>query len=275
LDALVEKHTKGILNPDVRGQVYALNRYSPSEETSRFVKHYWVVQWDLRGMEPHDSIVLSHPNLNLVLERERAKVYGISRTTSVQRLHGRDWVIGVKFRAGGFYPYWGRPVSELAGRAVDFQEVFGIDRGPLTAAIFAEEDGQRAASLVDAFLRERLPEPDPNAELADRIVRMIQDDRGIRLAEDAALRAGMSLRSLQRLFGRYVGVSPKWVIQRYRLHEAAELAVRAGASDWSALAVELGYYDQSHFIRAFKAMVGTTPEEYARKNGPGQPGSGA
>ncbi len=272
MEVSVDQGTRGILHPDRQASTYSLTRYPPSAAAGAFVKHYWVVQWELQGSETYDSVVLSHPNLNLVFERERAMVYGIPQKTAVQRLQGRDWVIGVKFRAGGFYPFWGKPMSELADRAVDFCEVFKLDRMPLTEALFAEEDGQRAARLVDSFLGERLPERDANVDTADGIVRLIQEDRTIRTSEDAARLAGMSLRTMQRLFARYVGVSPKWVIQRYRLHEAAERAVREGVSDWTAFALELGYYDQPHFIRAFRSFIGLTPEEYIRKNGRGQHG---
>jgi AraC-like DNA-binding protein len=33
--------------------------------------------------------------------------------------------------------------------------------------------------------------------------------------------------------------------------------------DWAALALELGYFDQAHFARDFKAQLGKTPREYA------------
>jgi AraC-like DNA-binding protein len=70
-------------------------------------------------------------------------------------------------------------------------------------------------------------------------------------------------------------VSPKWVLQRYRLHEAAEriaegreaLADGEAAGrhrwDWAATALELGYVDQAHFIRDFKALIGASPAQYA------------
>ena len=69
---------------------------------------------------------------------------------------------------------------------------------------------------------------------------------------------------LQRLFGRYVGVSPKWVIQRYRLHEAAEQLATGESVSQTELALNLGYSDQAHFIRDFKAIVGVSPAAYAR-----------
>jgi AraC-like DNA-binding protein len=81
--------------------------------------------------------------------------------------------------------------------------------------------------------------------------------------DELAARHAMSQRTLQRLFRRYVGVSPKWVLQRYRLHEAAERIAEGRDGDWAATALELGYFDQAHFIRDFKALIGASPAQYA------------
>jgi AraC-like DNA-binding protein len=75
----------------------------------------------------------------------------------------------------------------------------------------------------------------------------------------------MGKRTLQRLFSQYVGVSPKWVIKRYRLHEAADQLGAGEVVDWAKLAVDLGYFDQAHFIKDFKTIVGQTPAEYAKR----------
>lgn len=78
-----------------------------------------------------------------------------------------------------------------------------------------------------------------------------------------AKRSGLSVRSLERLFDEHIGVTPKWLIRQSRLHEATERAAAGVAVDWPALAGELGYADQSHFIREFASVVGTTPARYA------------
>jgi AraC-like DNA-binding protein len=65
------------------------------------------------------------------------------------------------------------------------------------------------------------------------------------------------------LFGDYVGVSPKWVMRRARLHEAALRADGGEPVDWAALAADLGYADQAHLTREFTATIGVPPSRYA------------
>lgn len=124
-----------------------------------------------------------------------------------------------------------------------------------------DEDARVAA--LDAFLLSLAPAPDPQAALAAALADRIRHDRSILRVEDFARSEGMSARSLQRLFAAYVGVSPKWVILRYRIHEALERAESEAAVDWSALAAELGYSDQAHLVRDFTATVGVPPTAYA------------
>jgi AraC-like DNA-binding protein len=53
-------------------------------------------------------------------------------------------------------------------------------------------------------------------------------------------------------------------IQRYRLYEAAMQMEKGLIPDWAQLSVGLGYYDQAHFIKDFKAVLGRSLEEYIR-----------
>ncbi|WP_233567756.1 helix-turn-helix domain-containing protein [Cohnella faecalis] len=228
------------------------------------MQHYWVVRWDLRGQEPYRQTVLTHPNVNLVFEKDSTRIYGISRATTTRLVEGFGGVVGIKFKPAGFYPFWKTSMSELTDRSISLKEAFGVESGQLEDEILSHDEIEPAIERAESFLIERLPEPDSNAELINEIVRTIRDDRKIVKVEDAASRAGMHIRTMQRLFDRYVGVSPKWVIKRYRLHEAAEALEKGEAQDWVQLSLELGYYDQSHFIRDFKAVVARSPEEYIR-----------
>ena len=116
---------------------------------------------------------------------------------------------------------------------------------------------------MEDFLRSR-PPPDANVERVAELVYSVAHEPSIVSVRDLVTKSGLGLRTLQRLFAEYVGVGPKWVVQRYRLHEVAE-RLESGPVDHAALALEIGYSDQAHFIRDFKAMVGVTPAAYARE----------
>jgi AraC-like DNA-binding protein len=81
--------------------------------------------------------------------------------------------------------------------------------------------------------------------------------------DQLAAATGLTTRSLQRLFADYVGVSPKWVMRRARLHEAAGRADSGEPVDWAELAADLGYADQAHLTRDFTVTIGVSPVRYA------------
>jgi AraC-like DNA-binding protein len=173
-------------------------------------------------------------------------------------------VFGVKFRPGGFRPFLGRSVSTLRNRSAAFCDVFGPDASGLESKIFAHREDAAMVALVERFFAARMPPPDPDMDRVGEIVDGIAADRGITTVEQVTARWRLGKRTLQRLFNGYVGVGPKWVINRYRLHEAIERLAGDAPADWTQLALELGYFDQAHFIRDFKALVGRTPAAYVR-----------
>jgi len=263
--APVEKPS-GILNPQAGARQFALRRYPPAHDPAFFVERFWLVEWDVRGREPYLQTTLPHPCVNLVIEPERAAVYGVTTRSFTYPLHGHGRVFGIKFRPGAFYPFLQTPVARLTDSSISLREAFGDDCPSLITAFRAQADVPTLIAPAEAFLRARLPAPDTTVMRINQIVDAIIADRTITRVEAVARQFDLTPRTLQRLFRRYVGVSPKWVIRCYRLHEAAELPANGTPPDWSALALDLGYFDQAHFINDFKALIGTTPMEYARTN---------
>lgn len=177
-------------------------------------------------------------------------------------LEGRSQAFGIKFRPGALRVLLGRPVSDLADRSLPVADLFGAEAVVLNEVLDLED--VQAISLASDFMRARLPALDEGAQLACRILDFAAKDLELHSADALARRFDMSLRTLQRLFSDYVGVGPKWVIKRYRIHEAVA-RVQAGQSvSWAALAQDLGYFDQAHFSADFRRLVGETPVAYAR-----------
>lgn len=254
--------SRGILNPKVAETKFQISRHLPADDLSFFVERYWIINWNLR--EPYIQETLPYPCLNLVFERGNTRVFGIERAKSSRLLEGEGRVFGIKFRPGAFYPFIKSPVSRLTDRSISFPDVFGFDCTPLEQALLSLTNECQMIALVEHFLREHLPERDETVELINAIIDCIIEDRAINKVDDIAARLSLSKRTLQRLFSQYVGVSPKWVIKRSRLHEAAEQLAHGNAVDLPRMALDLGYFDQAHFIKDFKTIVGLTPLEYAR-----------
>ncbi|MFF2748086.1 DUF6597 domain-containing transcriptional factor [Kitasatospora sp. NPDC058048] len=266
---------RGVLHPARAAELITVDRLAPDPAVAVFVEYYWLVRWDLHGLPPYEQKVLAHPNVHLVFEAQGARVYGVDRSLFVRRLEGAGHVLGARFRAGAFRALAGHPVSGLADRSVPAAEYFGPGADRFNAEVLGAPGDP--AALADAFLRPRLPAPDPvAAEVAavvDRITRMPD----LRRVDELAAELGLTVRRLQRLFAEYVGASPKWVLRRARLHEAAERAGTDGGLDLAALAAELGYADQAHLTRDFTAAVGVSPARYAgsRRTPATPPGSAA
>jgi AraC-like DNA-binding protein len=237
--------------PLYRGRAYEHVRWPAAPGLEPWVEKHWMVSWDLAPGESHVQHVLTHPCGHLVSEGGRSLVFGVGTGRFDRVLEGSGRAVGTKFRPGALHAFTGVPMSDLTNRAIPACEAFGAD---VDAA---------DTEAVDAFLLAFAPEPDEGFRLVAEATRLTLSDPGIARVEDLAARLAVSQRTLQRLFRERVGVTPKWMLKRYRLHEAAERIADGDVDDWAAFALDLGYFDQAHFIRDFKAIVGRTPADYA------------
>lgn len=261
--------TRGILHATAGKEKFTLSRFEPSIKLKPFVEHYWIIRYDLQSEAPYTQKVLSYPNVHLAFEQDeegrRVLLYGIPMIPFVRELRGAGRVLGVKFRAGGFYPFWRQNVSLLTGTTIPASNLFGDDVDAYVDPVLDAGDNASMAKQAELFLLERLPEGDVQAEFAATIMQEIINDRNIIKVEQISERIGLSIRQLQRLFRKYIGVSPKWVIKRFRLQEAAERLEQEETPHWAELAVQLGYFDQAHFIKDFKAVIGQSPAAYKKQ----------
>lgn len=289
--------TRGIVQAAAGFDKFSIARFEPGPQLAPFVEHYWALRYELPVGQSFTQTVLSFPNVHMAFEHDehgrRALLYGIPRRPFVRELRGAGRVLGVKFHAGGFYPFWRRDIAQLTGTTISAAELLhsgiastatseqpssgiastvaseqpsaAIGDDWLSAVLNAKDDAAMAAQAERALLA-RLPERDELAELAATIVREAMDDRAIIKVEHMSERTGLPIRQLQRLFRKYVGVTPKWVIKRFRLQEAAQRLETDETAQWAELAVQLGYFDQAHFINDFKSVLGESPAAYSKRS---------
>lgn len=266
----------------------ALVRVPAAPSAGRWVENRWSLQWDLPDGRWYDSEVLPHPTCSLTIELgshprggmppgETVAVTGVCTRRFDVEVRGWGRVVGLRFRPGGLAALTGRPASAWTDRSVAAAEVLPEALVTTLSDPALGESGAAWAEAAEAGLA-ALGEgrQDPRYELLLAVVADMLTDRTLLAVADVAQRHGLTVRTLQRLFTHYVGVGPKWVLARYRLHDAVADLDSGRPGTLTDLAVRYGWYDQAHFTRDFTALVGVTPGQYrdrAATAGPGRPGS--
>ena len=254
---------RGVLYQRAAASRFQLRRYPPSPALAPFVDYYWLVRWDLDGEPAYEQAVLPHPNVHLTFEPDQAAIYGVVTRLYLRKLEGQGVTLGVRFWPGGFRPFWPDPVNRLTGQVVPASQLLGPAAEQARQVVVTEPDDAAVVACVQDLLESARPARDPGSEQVVAMVDRIISDPSLRRVDELAATLDLPVRRLQRLFADYVGVSPKWVMRRARLHDAAQAAEQGGPVDWGALAADLGYSDQAHLTRDFTATIGEPPARYA------------
>ncbi|GAA1639336.1 helix-turn-helix domain-containing protein [Georgenia ruanii] len=258
---------------DAEGYAPPISRYTPSPDLGGLVRRYWLPVWSLPPGHRSVQRVLQYPVCLLVVTDADAWLVGPVAGLSTQELAGTGWAVGAMLQPAAGSLLLGGPVTAVTDRRVDLGAVAGLDGTALAQAVRdavgdAPADGQRqraAVAVIEAALGPLLP-VDEEGALVNAIVEHVEADPTVQRVAQLCARFGLTERTLQRLTARRIGLSPKWLIQRRRLHDAAERlrVVPEGRSPGLArLASELGYADQAHFARDFRTATGLTPREFA------------
>lgn len=277
----VERDSRGILDPSLLRRRVHLTRYPVSPALAGLIDRFWAVRWDLPPDVVHRQQVLTHPSANLSVgppdgcpaggstDRVEARLNGVARSLTTRVLVGRGTTVAAMTRPGGLGAFLTGPASEFTDRVVPLGQAISVDESTLLRQIGRQPDEADRVNVLAQALEQAVNDArvGPARQVAE-VARLAETDRSLRRLDELCARAGIGQRSLQRMFLRYAGVSPTWVLRRYRLLDAAE-AVRGGERVvWAEVAAYLGYADQAHLIRDFRAAIGQTPARYAAAQPP-------
>lgn len=272
------RDSRGILDPGRMEQHARLHRIAAEGILADLVRWYWAVEFDLPDGASFVQPVLTHPTANISVgptrtrlaepDRIEATVVGVCTQVDRRHLSGRGWNVAATLRPGGFGAFLDRDASTLTDRIVPLTGVLDLDERNMVERVVAAEgsiDDQVAvlAEALEGLITRADPARVAAGREASRIGSLIESDRTIRSTAELAATVGVGVRTLQRLFREHAGVSPLWMIRRYRLIDAADAARDGRPPSWGDLAAELGYADQAHLSRDFRATIGMTPSRYA------------
>lgn len=199
---------------------------------------------------------------------EAIAVGAMTKPLLVHGPHPRLW-IGVRFRPGQAFAAFGIPAAAATDALLGLNEVEPEARALQDRLFALESDAAKLAGFV-AYVRRRLARaPDVPRSVRAAVHRIERTAGNLRVA-DLSADTGVTRQQLARQFAMHVGVPPKVFarIMRARAVLARADAARAAYPrplNWSAIAQDLGYYDQPHLIDDFKALTGVTPGEWLQR----------
>ncbi|MEA2559921.1 MAG: hypothetical protein QOH06_1425 [Acidobacteriota bacterium] len=255
--------------------------YTPAPPLGDFVDRFWLCS----DAPPHQrERILPSGTIELVvnLREDEIRIYDPSHPDRCTRMSGailsgaysRFFVIdplqhasilGVHFKPGGAFPFLGAPAGELADTHIDIETLWGPSAVELRERLCAAPTPAKRFSLMEDALLSRLRCP-PEHHAAVPVALDAFEPAGAEMrVRDVARRVGLSQRRFIQVFAAEVGMTPKLYCRVRRFQRARGLAGKAAVPDWARVAVDCGYFDQSHLIRDFLAFSGLTPADYIRR----------
>ncbi|MEZ5376094.1 MAG: helix-turn-helix transcriptional regulator [Acidimicrobiales bacterium] len=273
--------TRGIVDPVAMMRHVDFARSDPGPHLDGVVAWFWSVAWELPVGMVHEQEVLNHPAGNISigtlddagrrLDPADGRVYGVMTRRSVRRLALDGWTVAARSAVGGLGVLLDAPAVTATDAELRLDALPGLDaRRVLDDVRQATTNDERIGCLrsaLDAMVERRDSRLVAEGREVANVAAIAETDRSVRRVDDLAGVAGVSVRTLQRLFDQHVGASPSFVIRRWRIIEAAESARLAIDGDgewpgWASIAAELGYADQAHLTRDFRRHLGLSPSAY-------------
>lgn len=194
----------------------------------------------------------------------RAFIMGqMSRPLALDPSQGIPALIGVRFRPWGLRAFLGAPVNEIADCRLNVADIAPARAEHLVDEIASAATLQQRAAILQRFVKSRV---DANDRFHDTLpsawTRKLMMVRGDVRLTNLARECDLSLRQLERRFHAQVGITPRLFANVVRFRSVFDRLSGHDRPNWTALANDAGYFDQSHMNRDFRRFLGLSPSAY-------------
>ena len=257
--------------------------YKPKPPLSKFVDSFWL--YEGQGMESKTECILPTGTLELAINLQQnelrfydperpdnhshlsgAVVSGAHRRSFVPEPAEEIFIIGVHFKPGGAFPFLGLPADALADTHVDLETLWGPSAGQLRARLCEVRTAAERFRLLHGALLTRLCCGVEQHYAVSAALEMFGKNQAGLTVREVAKYIGLSERRFIQVFKAEVGMTPKLFSRILRFQQTRTVIQQNPSPDWTALALDLGYFDQSHFIREFLEFSGLSPTDYINRD---------
>ena len=258
------------------------NFYKPKPPLSKFVDCFWLYQGNEAPHKIERILPTGTFELAINLRQNELSFYNTERPENCCRFsgavvsgaHGRGFVpdaaeeifiIGVHFKPGGAFPFLGLPAGDLADTHVDLETLWGPSAHRLRERLCeAKTSDERFQWLEEALSRRLCQHVEKHYAVSAALEIFGKNQAGPRVRETAKY-LGLSQRRFIQVFKAEVGMTPKLFSRIQRFQRTRTFIQEDPSPNWTALALDVGYFDQSHLIREFLEFSGLSPTDYLNR----------
>lgn len=252
-------------------------RIEPSAALREFVDCFWFIDASCQDATGHTEFM--HPDggigvffnygdtLSFNRHQKGAGAYldGTNTRSVALGLNGAIDAAGIRFKPAGASVFFKLALSELKDQQLDLTDMKQNELLQLyeilpTKKLLSEKVTAIEQALTDSRLRDKHISP-----LTHRAIGMIKHSQGRLTVAELAGHVDIGQRKLERLFRTQLGMRPGDMARAVRI-KAARGHLKQSGADLADIAYRLGYCDQAHFSKSFKAVVGLPPGAYRQRS---------
>ena len=248
----------------------------PHPALRRYIQSFWYCSGDELTNQVHTIPLLQHELVfnfcdyyeigvkgDGILKNPTAWVSGLQTKPTISRSKGKHEMLGVLFKFNGLRAFTKCNSREFSNIHTDAYFVFGKSLPNLLEEIYGANNSKRKIAILEHYLLKNLQDLQYPAHLKNCLeLFSLTKERKISIKETCK-QASITNKSLINSFHKFIGVSPGKYLQLQSINTAISLLSKNPKQSLTKLGYDLSFFDQSHFIHAFKSVTGRLPSEYA------------
>jgi AraC-like DNA-binding protein len=251
---------------------------SPSEQLSRYVKHYWTIENIMPPGEKHVQRIVPNGMSELMFylgdipgsSDNRKDTSENSLITGQINEHYDLYVtrnlslFSIVFQPFGLSMFFDIPAGELFNHNVPLKYILKDVVNKLESELYKAESFSERIKVVERFLTDRLIKVEKKYQLSriEKSINLINKTKGIVSVDSLAAESCFSRKQFERVFMDQVGTSPKQFLRVIRFQNVIDQKARHNSLNLTKLSYKCGYYDQAHMSNDFQKLSGFTPRQY-------------
>ena len=241
----------------------------PIKALQQYIMYFWILEDVTNETFPKtfkiipDGIpaLIFQSGENLFLNHEGKEMpplylYGQSTTYAEHQITGSFSIMGAYLYPTSLKTLFNIDASELNNQNIALADII---KDPILEQLLNSASIEEKIVIISQFFLYRIQQINNSNKKAELATSLLQHGQSL---QDIQIATNMSERSLERMMKQYVGLSPKFFSRIMRFQSSLNKLRHSDVKSFTELAYEANYFDQSHFIKDFKAFTGTSPKNF-------------